>query len=139
MKKADIKLDKPFGVIVTVGGKTVLKQFDIRDEAEAFGYQLDEHKNVEYEILERPTRGVAGRPYSDAYIAIKTDRVPGGVWYKCVPVRQHKGYLFCTNCHDYKKFHKEKDEYGSVFNCCPDCGLPDTDSDVKTANGLWKK
>lgn len=134
-----IKLTKEYGVVVTVKGKRVLKEFDSEYDREEFIHQLDKHPNVQYEVLDRPRFGVEGRPYSEAYIPIKTDRVPGGVWYKCVPVRKRPGYLFCTLCHDYRKFHKEVDQYGAVFNCCPECGLPDTDYDIKIANQLWDK
>jgi hypothetical protein len=139
MQIGKIKLDKPFGVLVKTSQKTVLKQFDSEEEALAFGRQLMKFDNVEFEIIEKPTKGIHGRENSPAFVKIPTDKVPEGYYYKCIPVRPLKGHLFCTECHDYKKFVKEKDEYGSEFHVCPDCGIPDTDFYIKTANNLWDK
>lgn len=133
------KLDKAFGVLVTIGGKQVLKEFDYDYEVSEFTEKLSQHQEVEFEVLERITRGIAGRPYSIAFVSIPTLNVTGGVWYKCIEVRPLKGHLFCTECHDYKKFSKKKDEYDVDYNCCPDCSIPDTDYYIKTANKLWPK
>lgn len=139
MRKATLKLDKPFGVVVRTNGKTVLKQMESREEVDTFVEQISKFKDVEFEILERPTTGIEGRPYSEAFVRVDTKNVPVGFYYKCVPVRPKHPMLFCTECHDYKNFTKQKDSYGTVFNACPDCGLPDTDFNIKTANSLWPK
>lgn len=135
MIEVAVKLDKPFGVLVKTGGKTVLKQFDEEIEVTDFIVQIEKFSNVEFEILERPKRGIAGRPYSDAFVEIQAVNVPGGVWYKCVPVRPRKGVLFCTECHDYRKFIKEVDELTAEFKCCEECGMPDTEYYIRIANG----
>ena len=137
MTTANIKLDKPFGVLVKTGGRNVLKQFETQSDVEEFIMKLEQFENVEYEILERPKTGIAGRPYSPAFVEVVASNVSGGIWYKCIKVRPLKGHLFCTECHEYRKFISKPDTFGNTFNCCPVCDMPDTDFNIKTANGTW--
>lgn len=133
-----VKLDKPFGVVVNTGAKTMLKQFDERHQVEDFVVQLEKFDNVKFEIVERPRRGAAGRAYSDAFVEVPAPNVEGGVTYRCVPVRPRKGVLFCTECHDYRKFVKVIDELSSEYKCCEECGMPDTEYYIQIANGKMK-
>lgn len=139
MRIGNLKLDKPWGVVVTTGGKTVLKQFDEEVQAQEFGKQLSKFDNVEFEIVEKLTKGVHGREHSDAYVKVESKNYPEGYYYKCVPVRQKPGHTFCTECHDYKKFRNATDKLGLTMKGCPDCGISENDFDIKTANNLWGK
>lgn len=137
MKPTSIKLQKDFGVLVNNAGKLVLKEFDYRTEAVTFARKLDEFENVEYEIIERAITGIEGRSTSLAFKQIPSRTAPGGYYFKVQPVEKKRGHLFCTECHDYKQFKKLPWEHGSVFNCCPDCGITTNDFNIKTANELW--
>lgn len=137
MRIGNLNLVKPWGVVVTTGGKTVLKQFETEPEAMDFGKQLGKFANVQFEIVEKKSKGIDGRADSIAFVEMKAGNVPGGVYYQCVPVRPMKGYLFCTECHDYKKFKDATDGFGLTLHCCPDCGTAKDDFYVKTANNLW--
>lgn len=141
MTTATMKLDKDYGVIVTTGGKRVLKQFELYEEMESFVEALRKFDGVLFEVIDRikSNRGIYGRSNSIAFVEVRAHNVPGGVWYTCVPVRPLKGHLFCTDCHDYKKFTKSEDEYGTTYNSCPDCDLPDTEYYNKIANDTWSK
>jgi hypothetical protein len=139
MRIGSLKLDKPWGVVVTTSGKTVLKQFDDEQEAIGFTTQLQKFENVEFEIVEKQTRGIHGRANSEAFVRVESKNMPEGHYYKCILVRPRKGFLFCTECHDYKKFHNTTDKYGLTMKCCSDCGIGVGDYNIKTANGLWEK
>lgn len=63
----------------------------------------------------------------------------GEIIYRSIPVPPKKGYLFCTECHDYKKFKNLPDKYGNVLKRCVECGISINDFHIKTANRLWDK
>ncbi len=134
-----IKLTRPWGVVVKTGGKVVLKEFDTESEAQSFGQQLSAFDNVEFEIIEKPTRGIAGRENSLAFVRVDNRNMPGGFFYRCVQVKQEPGRLFCTECHDYRKFVDVTDRYELTLRCCSECGISVNDFYIKTANGLWER
>lgn len=129
------RLTKPHGVLVTTEGKQVIKEFDTPAEREAFIEQLRRFPNVKYEVIERQLFGKAGRATSLAFTQIKLK--DGTVTDKCVRVPPKRGYLFCTECHDYRKFKEIDRGYGAVALCCPVCLMSVNDFYIKTANGLW--
>lgn len=140
MQIGSLTLTKPWGVLVRTGLKTVLKEFDTEIEAMDFGRKLESFEKVqEFEIVERKTRGIYGRATSDAFVKVEAKNCPEGFYYKCIPVRPLKGYLFCTECHDYRKFKTTTDVYGMSMKCCPECGIGVNDYYIKTANNLWPK
>lgn len=139
MRIGKLRLEKPWGVVVKTEGKIVLKQFDTEDEAVAFGLQLSKFDTVEFEIIERSNKGEDGRANSPAFVRVEAPNLKEGYYYKCIPVRPLKGHLFCTECHDYKKFRKTVDKYGLEMLCCPDCGIGVNDFYIRTANNLWPK
>lgn len=137
MNSIEKRMTKEFGVLVTkTDDTTVLKQFDTEDAVYEFIDKLTAISSFTYEIITRTRKGIDGRSTSEAFVEIVAGNVTDGKWYRCVPVRPRKGMLFCTECHDYKSFTKQEDEYGTIFKACPGCGMPDTEYNIKIANGL---
>lgn len=141
------ELNKPFGVVVKIGGKAMMKEFNSELEADEFikkAEQLREKApDLEIQKIRRKKRGYEGRAESPAfepYINPKTNRPvldsQGRVIYKCKKVPPKRGYLFCTECHEYTKFKEMEIGYGIVTKRCPQCGISINDYYVRVANGL---
>ena len=96
------------------------------------------------EAAETKTKGKEGRKDSIGYKEAMVKNKPlldsrGGQIYKPIPVDKKRGMLFCTHCHDYRKFIKRKNSFDIFYKGCEECGISTNDFDVKTANSLWEK
>jgi hypothetical protein len=143
------KLSKPFAILVTINDQQTTKEFDTEAEVISFAAELKKKlPDATADFIRRKERkkgreGQAdslgfqmvrelksGNPMLDAF---------GRIIYKPIPVPARRGFLFCTICHDYKKFSTQYNSYGLDYQGCPDCKVSINDFDVKTCNQLWER
>ena len=138
---------KPYAVKVTIQEKISTKEFDTKEELEAFLLKAEEVKkkapSLLVEIIRQPEIIDDPREESLAWVAIMENGVRkkdsyGKFLYRSVPVPQKPKVMYCPYCMAYKDFKQISLGYGQLVKGCPDCGMTVLDFHVKTVNNLWK-
>lgn len=131
------RMTKPHGVLVTTGGKNIIKEFDTPAEREGFIEQLKKFPDVVYRSVDRQLFGKPGRATSRGFTTMTLK--DGTVTDHCIRVPKIRGMLFCTECHEYRVFEDLPSDFGNVATRCPVCTMSVNDFYIKTANGLWDR
>lgn len=150
MTEIGYTIEKPFAVVVqTADGKTMKKEMDTEAEAETFRASVAAKlPDAKVEIVQKQERirGREGQANSIGFTPVVDRKTMnqmidafGRPVYKPIRVPFKRGFLFCTNCHDYRVFGKVPHRYDDSYQGCQECGMGVNDFDIKTCNGLWER